>query len=79
MDRWLAEMKAQGALDAYTDLELGADDARITTVLDVTDVAAVRQAAIAEHRTQFSPFTGVSADLEQLLMSRDYLIRRVPP
>ncbi len=79
MDRWLAEMRAQGALAAYDGMELGSPDERITTIVDVADVADVRRAAIAEHKTQFSPYTGMSSELEGELLARDHFVRIVPP
>jgi LmbE family N-acetylglucosaminyl deacetylase len=78
MRRWLAEMRAQGLLEAYVDLELGRPDADITTIVDVTSVVATRRAAIAEHHTQMSPFTGVSPELEARILSHDFLMRIVP-
>jgi len=78
MDRWLAAMKAQGLLEQYVDLELGRPEHEITTVVDVEHVIETRRAAIAEHRTQLSPFTGLSAEMERTLLSRDFLVRVVP-
>jgi LmbE family N-acetylglucosaminyl deacetylase len=79
MREWLAEMKANGLFDKYVDLELGRPEADITTILDVSRVMDARRAAIAEHHTQASVFTGMSAQLEQRILSRDFLIRVVPP
>jgi N-acetyl-1-D-myo-inositol-2-amino-2-deoxy-alpha-D-glucopyranoside deacetylase len=79
MDRWLAEMKAQGALEEYTDLELGLPDESITTIVDVAHVMDIRRAAIAEHKTQFSPFSGVSPELEHEILAHDHYVRVVPP
>jgi LmbE family N-acetylglucosaminyl deacetylase len=79
MDEWLVKARAQGLLDAYGDLELGVDDDEITTVVDVTHVVDTRRAAIAEHRTQVSPFTGLDAEFERTLLARDYFVRVVPP
>ena len=78
MDRWLAAMKAQGLLEEYVDLELGRAEDEITTVVDVTHVIETRRAGIAEHRTQLSPFTGLSRELEREILSRDFLVRAVP-
>ena len=76
---WLAEMKAQGLLEAYVDLELGRPEDEITTVVDVREVMETRRAAIAEHRTQLSPFTGVTAALEDRMLGYDHYMRVVPP
>ncbi len=78
MDRWLAAMKEQGLLEEYVDLELGRHDDEITTVVDVTNVIDTRRAGIAEHRTQLSPFTGLSPELERTILSRDFFVRAVP-
>jgi LmbE family N-acetylglucosaminyl deacetylase len=79
MKRWLAEMKALGQLDEYVDMEFGCLDADITTIVDVRAVADQRRAAVAEHRTQFSVFTGLPPAFEEEILSRDCFIRIVPP
>lgn len=79
MDRWLAEAKANGMLDAYVDMELGLPDDHVTTVVPVADVADVRRAAIAEHRTQTSPFAGTSDELLREIFAYDFFVRAVPP
>jgi LmbE family N-acetylglucosaminyl deacetylase len=79
MDEWLGAMKVQGLLEEYVDLELGRADDEITTIVDVTHVMETRRAAIAEHRTQMSPFTGVPPELERRILSRDFFVRAVPP
>jgi LmbE family N-acetylglucosaminyl deacetylase len=79
MDRWQDEMKAQGLLEAYVDIELGRVDDEITTVLDASRVGAVRRAALAEHATQISPYHGISDELASELLDRDHLVRSVPP
>ncbi len=78
MDQWLAAMKAQGLLEEYVDMELGRPEVEITTVVDVAHVMETRRAAIAEHRTQLSPFTGVSPELERTILSVDFFMRAVP-
>lgn len=79
MERWLGEAKALGILDAYHELELGLADEQITTIVDVAHVADKRRTAIAAHHTQRSPFTGISAELELEILSRDYFVRAHPP
>jgi LmbE family N-acetylglucosaminyl deacetylase len=79
MNRWFGEARAAGILDAYSELDLGVPDDEITTIIDVAHVASTRRAAIAEHRTQTSPFTGVSADLVTEILSKDYFVRAHPP
>ncbi|HTL86991.1 MAG TPA: PIG-L deacetylase family protein [Acidimicrobiia bacterium] len=78
MKRWLAQMKALGQLEEYVDMELGRAEEDITTIVDVRAVADQRRAAVAEHRTQFSIFTGLPPALEEEILSRDCFIRIVP-
>jgi len=78
MQRWQEELKAIGRLEAYVDMELGLPDDQITTIIDVAHVSATRREAIAHHKTQTSPFAGVSPELYELILSRDYLVRAVP-
>jgi len=50
--------------DVYHALDegsFGRPDAEVTDVLDVRDVLAQREAVIAEHRSQTSPFEGLSS------------------
>lgn len=77
--RWQDELKALGRLPAYVEIELGRPDADITTVVDVAHVAQVRRNAIAAHRTQASPFDGLSSELGDEFLARDCLVRAVPP
>ncbi len=79
IDRWLGEMKALGQLEAYTEMELGRPRDELTTIVDVSHVMDTRRAAIAEHRTQLSPFHGMSPELEGEMLARDHFIRVVPP
>ncbi len=78
MSRWLGAMKAQGLLEEYVDMELGRPEDEITTVVDVTRVMETRRAAIAEHRTQLSPFTGLPPELEGTILAQDFFVRAVP-
>jgi hypothetical protein len=71
-------MRAVRPGTAYHSLDpavLGRDDAEITDVLDVSDVLEVREAAMAEHRSQASPFDGLSADLRRAFLTADHLAR----
>ena len=76
--RWLAETAAARGDDAYHALEedsFGRPDADVTDVLDVRDVLAQREAAIAEHRSQASPFDGLSPALREAFLVTDHLVR----
>jgi LmbE family N-acetylglucosaminyl deacetylase len=79
MTRWFAEMHAQGLLEAYENIELGRLDDEITTIIDVSALMDQRRAAIAEHKTQISPFYGLEPEFEASLLSADHFVRAVPP
>jgi LmbE family N-acetylglucosaminyl deacetylase len=74
--RWLDEMKLVRPDTAYHALDpatLGRSDAEVTHVLDTAGVLDRREAAIAEHRSQASPFDGLSADLRRAFLATDHL------
>jgi LmbE family N-acetylglucosaminyl deacetylase len=83
MRRWLAETSAARGDDAYHALDpaaLGRPDAEVTDVLDVRNVLDRREAAIAEHRSQSSPFDGLSDELRLAFLGTDHLVRvALPP
>lgn len=79
--RWLAEMRRVRPDTAYHSLDpatLGRRDDDITDVLDVRDVLDRREAAIAEHRSQTSPFDGLSPELRTAFLTTDHLVRVHP-
>jgi LmbE family N-acetylglucosaminyl deacetylase len=79
--RWLDEMRAVRPDTAYHSLDpsaLGRDDSEITDVLDTTGVLDRREAAIAEHRSQVSPFEGLSHELRRAFLTADHLARIAP-
>lgn len=78
MRRWLEEMRALRPGTAYHSLDpadLGRTDAEITDVLDVGDVLERREAAMAEHRSQASPYDGLSDGLRRAFLTVDHLAR----
>lgn len=78
MRRWLAETSAARGDDAYHAIDpaaLGRPDDEVTDVLDVRDVLDRREAAIAEHRSQSSPFDGLSEELRLAFLGTDHLVR----
>jgi N-acetyl-1-D-myo-inositol-2-amino-2-deoxy-alpha-D-glucopyranoside deacetylase len=78
MRRWLDEMRALRPDTAYHALDpasLGRADADITDVVDVSDVLDRREAAMAEHRSQASPYDGLSADLRRAFLTTDHFAR----
>ena len=75
---WLQEMQQLRPDTAYHSLDpatLGRQDAEITDVLDSTAVLDRREAAIAEHRSQTSPFEGLSPQLRRAFLATDHLAR----
>jgi LmbE family N-acetylglucosaminyl deacetylase len=81
MRRWLEEMRRVRPDTAYHALDpaaLGRSDADITDVLDVSEVLDRREAAIAEHRSQSSPFDGLSPELRAAFLEQDSLVRVQP-
>jgi N-acetyl-1-D-myo-inositol-2-amino-2-deoxy-alpha-D-glucopyranoside deacetylase len=78
MRRWLDEMRSLRPGTAYHSLDaadLGRDDADITDVVDASAVLAQREAAMAEHRSQASPFDGLSDELRHAFLTVDHLVR----
>ena len=78
MRRWLAETSASRGDDVYHALDpdaFGRPDSEITDVLDVIDVLERRTAAMAEHRSQSSPFDGLSDELRRDFLCTDHLVR----
>jgi N-acetyl-1-D-myo-inositol-2-amino-2-deoxy-alpha-D-glucopyranoside deacetylase len=76
--RWLDEMRAVRPDTAYHSLDpstLGRADADITDVIDTTGLLDRREAAIAEHRSQVSPFEGLSDGLRRAFLTADHLAR----
>ncbi|MGY1739364.1 MULTISPECIES: PIG-L deacetylase family protein [unclassified Blastococcus] len=76
--RWLVEMQTLRPDTVYLQLDpaaLGRADADVTDVLDVTAVLDRREAAIAEHRSQASPFDGLSTGLRRAFLVTDHLAR----
>ena len=82
MRRWLDEMRAVRPDTAYHALDpatLGRPDADITDVVDVSDVLDRREAAMAEHRSQASPYDGLSAELRRAFLTADHFARLAGP
>jgi LmbE family N-acetylglucosaminyl deacetylase len=80
--RWLDEMRSVRPDTAYHALDpatLGRRDDEITHVVDTADVLDRREAAIAEHRSQTSPFDGLSDDLRRAFLATDHLAEVVLP
>jgi LmbE family N-acetylglucosaminyl deacetylase len=67
--------RADDAYHAIDPAALGRPDADVTDVLDVADVLDVREAAMAEHRSQATPFDDLSDDLRRAFLTADHLVR----
>jgi N-acetyl-1-D-myo-inositol-2-amino-2-deoxy-alpha-D-glucopyranoside deacetylase len=81
MRRWLDEMRSVRPDAAYHSLDsavLGRADADITDVVDVSDVLDRREAAMAEHRSQVSPYEGLSPELRRAFLATDHFARVDP-
>ncbi|MGB6243523.1 FAD-binding protein [Gordonia sp. (in: high G+C Gram-positive bacteria)] len=79
MDRWAREIAATDPDSVYLGTELGRADADVTTVVDGSAVREARRRSIEVHRTQAGPYRTISADLTDAFVTRDHLIRIVPP
>lgn len=58
--------------------EIGTADEELTTILDTETHLADREAAIAVHRSQRSPFEGLPDDLRRAFLGREHLVRVNP-
>lgn len=79
MRRWLDEQQATRGDGAYHGIDrdlFGSPDDAVTHRLDVRPVLTTRLEAIAMHRSQHSPFDGLSIELRDLLLCTDHLIRK---
>ncbi len=78
MRRWLAEMRDLRPDTVYMSIDpdtFGRPDLEVTDVLDQSHLLALREAAMAAHRSQTTPFDGLSDDLRRSFISSDYLAR----
>jgi LmbE family N-acetylglucosaminyl deacetylase len=80
MARWAAELAArQPGSDYLAVAELGTPEELITTVIDTHDTYEQREAAIALHASQTSPFEVMPDDLRRTFLSAERLRRIRPP
>jgi N-acetyl-1-D-myo-inositol-2-amino-2-deoxy-alpha-D-glucopyranoside deacetylase len=78
MRRWLVEMQSLKPDTAYHALDpatLGRPDGDIVLTLDVAHVLDRREAAMACHRSQASPFDGLSPELRHAFLTTDHFAR----
>lgn len=75
MRRWVDEMRSRGSEAVYLDLDvdsLGTPDAQLTAI-DVGAQLAVRERAIACHRSQHSPYDDLSPDLRHAFLATAFI------
>ena len=74
--RWVDEMKVLHPGTVYIELDidqLGRPDSELTAI-DASPYLDVREAAIACHRSQRSPFEGLSPELRRAFLDTDYVV-----
>ena len=73
MRRWAEERTGQDIVYLDLDLDaLGRPDAELVAI-DTSAVLAVREEAIACHRSQASPYDGLSPDLRRAFLTVDHI------
>ena len=80
MRRWVEEMRAGQSDTVYLDLDidsLGTPDAQLTAI-DVSQVLAAREQAIACHRSQSSPYDGLSPELRRAFLATTFIQQSTP-
>ena len=80
MHAWIRHHAGDADAVAYTELPaIGTPDDELTTVIDTAAHLTARDAAIALHRSQRSPFAGLPEELRRGFLAREHLIRVNPP
>jgi LmbE family N-acetylglucosaminyl deacetylase len=80
MHAWVRHHAADEGKTAYVELpEIGTPDEELTTIVDTSALLDRRQAAIALHRSQQSPFDGLPDDVQRTWLGREHLVRVNPP
>ncbi len=79
MAEWAELIRADAPESAYLAVcELGTRPEDVTTVIDTTDLLELREAAIAHHRSQTSPYEVMPPELRRAFLGAERL-RRVHP
>lgn len=80
MRRWAEIIRADAPESAYLAVrELGTPPEDVTTVIDTSDLLDRREAAIALHRSQTSPYEVMPRDLRDDFLTAERLRRVRPP
>ena len=80
MRAWVEAMVELDPDSAYLGLQvddLGRPDAELTPI-DTSAALAVREQAIACHRSQASPFDGLPPDLRRAFLTTDHVVDATP-
>ena len=79
MRQWVDWMTEQDPGSSYLALgELGTPDEDVSARFDSAEHLAAREAAIALHRSQTSPYEGLPPDLRRAFLTTEYLVGPVP-
>jgi LmbE family N-acetylglucosaminyl deacetylase len=80
IQEWLEEQRRTNPDSPYLDLgDLGTPEELITAVVDTSAHLPGREAAIAAHASQVSPFTVLPDGVRTQVLTTDHLRRVVPP
>jgi LmbE family N-acetylglucosaminyl deacetylase len=80
MHDWVRHHAGDHDAAAYTELpDIGTPDEQLTTLVDTEEFLPAREAAIALHRSQRSPFDGLPDELRRRFLGREHLVRVNPP
>jgi LmbE family N-acetylglucosaminyl deacetylase len=80
MRRWVDALRAGQPDSQHLDLvDLGTPADQITTIIDTSALLEVREAAIALHRSQTSPYEVMPAELRRQFLTTEHLRRVHPP
>jgi LmbE family N-acetylglucosaminyl deacetylase len=79
MHDWVRHHAGNADAAAYVELpEIGTPNEQFTTVVDTSTHLAAREAAIALHRSQSSPYDGLPDDLKRVFLTSEHLTRVSP-
>ena len=79
MQRWTDHVASSEPDSVYLETELGRVDDEITTIVSSPELAATVERAMAAHASQRSPITGLDDDLRLAFLTREHLVRVLPP
>ena len=74
-----APRRRRGQGRVHVQLEIGAPDEDLTTLVDTSACLARRREAIALRQSPASPFDGLPDEVQRAWLGREHLIRANPP